>query len=228
VTVEVIIGHHVGDDEHRTAARRWIVDWWRSRGYDVTVGVATGDMWCKADAYNPAVASSSADMVILADADSWPDPDALTAAIGKAQTAGWAAPFTRVRRLTYDATATVLGCDPAITNTPPDTHTESDVHDALPGGGVVIMRRDLALACGPYDPRFKGWAGEDFALGNAARTLTGGYAAQIAGSLWHLWHPRATVYGPDTPRLIHRYRLAKFNGDVMRELIDEWRTDGTG
>lgn len=221
MNVEVIVGHHAADDEHRTAARRWVVRWYRARGYPVMVGVAAGEHWCKADAYNDLARASDADVVVLADADSWPEPHVLAEAVGKARTVGWATPFTRVRRLTYEATLRLLECDPAITVTPPDTRTESDVHDALPGGGVVAIRRDLALECGPYDPRFQGWGGEDFALGNAAHTLSGSYAAVSPGPLWHLWHPRTGVMSQGTRQLVDRYRRTKFNGAGMRSLIRE-------
>ena len=223
MTVEVIVGRHRGDDAHRDAARGWVARWYTGRGYTVTTGTATGEVWCKADAYNQAVAASTADIVVLADADSFPDVDALNAAVAKTQSVGWAAPFTRVRRLTYDATADLLACDPATTDTPPSRHLEADVHDILPGGGVVVMRRDLAVACGPYDRRFRGWGGEDFALGNAARTLCGSYAATVPGPLWHLWHPRKTGMSQQTRQLADRYRRAKFDGAATRSLIDEWK-----
>ena len=228
MNVEVIVGHHAGDDEHRAGARNWVVGWYRARGYTVTVAAARGPVWCKADAYNPAVAASSADVVVLADADSWPLRQSLADAIDRVEVTGWAAPFHRVRRLTREASTAVLGADPAVTETPPDRRLEADVHDALPGGGVVVMRRDLALECGPYDPRFVGYGGEDFALGNAARTLSGGYATVCNAPLWHLWHPRAGVMSDDTKRLVNRYRLAKFDRSKTSALIDEWRRDGTG
>jgi hypothetical protein len=221
-SVEVIIGRHGDDDAHRDAARGWVARWYAGRGYTVTTGTASGDVWCKADAYNPAVAASTADIVVLADADSFPDADALAEAVGMADRLGWAAPFDRVRRLSYDATMMLLDCDPAATGIPPDRRLEADVHDVLPGGGVVVMRRDLALACGPYDPRFIGWGGEDFALGNTARTLCGSYAAVVPGLLWHLWHPRKTGMSQQTRQLADRYRRAKFDGAATRSLIDEW------
>ena len=228
-SADIIIGHHADDDEHRTAARIWVTRWYAARGYRVVTGTATGVDWCKADAYNPAVAASTADVVVLADADSFPDADALAEAVDMADRLGWAAPFDQVRRLSYDATMMLLDCDPATTDVPPDRRVEADVHDVLPGGGIVVMRRELALACGPYDRRFVGWGGEDFALGNTARTLTGNYAGTVGGPLWHLWHPRhAAVMSHDTRVLINAYRRAKFQPDAIRSLIDEGSRHGTG
>ena len=207
MNVEVIIGHHVSDDEHRSTAREWVTGWYTARGYQVTTGVATGTVWCKAQAFNDAVAASTADVVVLADADSFPLADALTRA----------------------ATAQLLERDPARTDIPPDVRLEAEVHDILPGGGIVVMDRQLAVDCGPFDPRFAGYGGEDFALGNAARTFCGNYAyVSTAGVLFHLWHPRAGAMSADTKHLVNRYRLAKFDADRMRALIDEWRRHGAG
>lgn len=229
MSVEVIVGHHASDNEHRTAARLWVTGWYTARGYRVTVAASAGDVWCKADAYNPAVSDSSADVVVLADADSWPLRQSLADAVDRVGRTGWATPFHRVRRLTRDASTAAIGCDPADLDAPPDTRTEADVHDALPGGGVVVMARDLALACGPFDPRFRGYGGEDFALGNAARTLSGGYATVCSGPLWHLWHPRGdAVMSEATRRLADRYRRAKFDVAATTDLIDEWRRHGAG
>lgn len=223
MSVEVVIGHHADDDTHRTAARQWVTGWYRTRGYRVTVACATGTPWCKADAYNGPVADSTADVVVLADADSFPAADALQQAIVAATRVGWAAPFRKVRRLTADATLTLLDCTPDV-DQPPRTDVEADVHDVLPGGGIVVMRRSLALACGPYDPRFAGWGGEDYALGNAARTLSKAAAALIPGPLWHCWHPRGHAQmSPATKALSNRYRRALFDSAAMQALIEEWR-----
>lgn len=225
MTVEVIIGCHVDDDDHRRAARDWITGWYGGRGYPITVVEATATPWCKADAYNDPVAASTAEVVVLADADSFVPHTALQWATDQAQRVGWAAPFTRVRRLSQSATATTLATDPATTDRPPATDAEADVHDALPGGGIVVMRRDLAVACGPFDPRFRGYGGEDYALGCAARTLAGDYAAQHPGALWHLWHPRAPGATRNTKALAARYRMAKFDVSATHALIEEWRSE---
>lgn len=228
MSVEVIIGHHVSDDEHRSTAREWVTGWYTARGYQVTTSTATGTVWCKAQAFNDAVAASTADVVVLADADSFPLADALTEAIDRVAWVGWAAPFHRVRRLSRAATAQLLERDPARTDIPPDVRVEADVHDILPGGGIVAMDRQLALDCGPFDPRFAGYGGEDFALGNAARTLSGNYAHVATGSLFHLWHPRIAAMSGDTKQLVNRYRLAKFHRERMQQLIYEWRRHGAG
>ena len=224
--VQVIIGGHVDDDDYRYASRQWVAGWYAARGLMPLVCVADARPWAKADAYNAAVSLTDADVVVLADADSYVATEALRWAIVQAAEVGWAAPFSRVNRLDEAATMACLDADPVTTEVPPVRTLAQEVHDCLPGGGIVAMRTDLAVACGPFDPRFRGWGGEDFALGNAARTLSGNYAAQRPGPLWHLWHPpqpRTADLDQATERLALRYRIAKFKPDAMRDLIDEWR-----
>ncbi len=224
--VQVIIGGHVDDDDHRYASRQWVAGWYAARGLMPLVYLADARPWAKADAYNAAVSLTDADVAVLADADSFVALEALQWAIGQAAEVGWAAPFSRVNRLDEAATMACLDADPVTTEVPPVRTLAQEVHDCLPGGGIVAMRTDLAVACGPFDPRFRGWGGEDFALGNAARTLSGNYAAQRPGPLWHLWHPpqpRTADLDQATERLALRYRIAKFKPDAMRDLIDEWR-----
>lgn len=226
MNVEVIVGTHVDDDAHRSAACDWVVARYRGHGYATTVATARLQPWRKAEAYNPAVAASTADVVVLADSDSFVSAEALAWAVRAAADTGWAAPFTKVCRLNPQATTATLACDPTAIDYPPDRTLGQTAHDALPGGGICAMRRDVALECGPFDPRFVGWGGEDFALGCAARTLTGDYAASRKGPLWHLWHPpqpRTTEGDEATNHLGMRYRIAKFQPEAMTALIAEWR-----
>ena len=221
VSVEVIVGHHVDDDEHRNAAFDWIVRWYQARSFEVRIGTATSQPWCKAEAFNAAVAASTADVVVLADADSFVSSAALHEAVDACQTRPWASPFARVRRLSESATATLLSLEPGVVEAAPVVDLEADVHDALPGGGIVVMRRDVAVRCGPFDYKFRGHGGEDFALGNVARTFTDEYAYQVRGSLWHLWHPRpGPAPQPEAmKRLINDYRRAKFDVAATEALL---------
>lgn len=222
--VEVIIGYG-NEDAHRFAARAWVARWYRSRGYTVTEHRADGERWVKADAFNPPVLASTAEVVVLADSDSFVSAAQLERSIEAAQRGQWSAPFTKVRRLSPAATLAALSCDPAVTEWPPDGGLSQPPHDVLPGGGIVVFPRELAVELGPFDPRFRGWGGEDYALGCAARTLAGEYAYQVAGPLWHLWHPPQPDAGsnPEADALGLRYRVAKFRPEKMRALIEEGR-----
>lgn len=213
------------DDDTRRRARDWTTRWYEGRGYQVTVGHTDGQQWCKADAYNEAASASTADVLVIADADSYPRSASLARAVDHAAAGGWAVPFRKVRRLTDAATDVLLGCDPAVQEDPAVRVLGQAPHDALPGGGVVVVHRDIWAQVGGFDPRFRGWGGEDYALGCALRTLAD-RPLICGGNLWHLWHtpqPDCRASSPDTDALGWRYRKAKFKPHQMRALIGEWR-----
>lgn len=224
-SVEVVIGHGRYDDDHRKAAREWVTRWYEARGYPVRSGVCRTKRWCKAAAYNAAADATTADVLVIADADSYPRTSSLARAVDHAAGGGWSVPFRKVRRLSADATDTLLGCDPAAQDEPAVRVLAQAPHDALSGGGVVVMHRDVWAQVGGFDPRFSGWGGEDYALGCALRTLAD-QSLGCGGNLWHLWHPPQSdcrASSPETDALAFRYRRAKFRPDDMRALIAEWR-----
>jgi hypothetical protein len=224
--VDVIMGWGSGDNPERVASRGWVLAWWRSRGFTVRTRESDVDPWVKAEAFNPPAAESSADVLIIADADSFVPLAQVQAAVASALRVGWAAPASHVYRLSREASAATLAADPAAADVAPDLSLDPGrpVHDLMPGGGIVVVRRDVWELVGGFDPRFIGWGGEDWALGAAIRTLTGSYATQVPGPYFHLWHP--LVACPDAleasiNELVLRYRQAKFRPDTMRALIAE-------
>lgn len=240
--VEVVIPWQ-GSCPHRVAALRWIRDRYRQLGWAVTVAPYPDKPWVKARAVNPAVAASSAEVVVVADADCWA-PDVAeaveTVLLGEPVVEApnrrrpprrsmrpkavpeWAVPFYWVHRFTPEFTGRVLnGADPA-------RHTsvslEEKQYRAKDGGGIVVVRRDAAVDV-PMDPRFVGWGGEDMAWGTALRTLHG-RPWRAAGELWHLWHPPQdrpdrTVMPAENYALRVRYTETQNNPTAMRRLINE-------
>ena len=228
VTAHVVIPAAAWDDESRLAARDWIVQWWASRGWPVTVAELDTQPWSKGAAANTAIraACATSDVVIVADADVWTDTDSIDRAVRLAAGGQWCAPFTTVRRLDPPSTAEVLTCDPAVTEQPAHRNLAQPPHRVLPGGGIVAAHRNLWSAVCGFDPRFAGWGGEDYALGCAMRTMAEVPARTLPGDLWHLWHtpqPDCRASSPETDALGWRYRKAKFKPDAMRALIGEWR-----
>ncbi len=228
MTATVIIGAHAGDDEHRTAARRWVTDRYLSVcSWPVVVSMQYDGQWCKAEAFNAAAANTDTDVLVIADADSYTTPGGLFAAVTAVESgrARWAQPASSVYRLDQSSTNTVLAGEPTV-DEPLVFRGRS--HELLAGGGIVVVARDLWVEAGGFDPRFLGWGGEDFALGCALRALTGEYAHRTPGTLWHLWHPAAPSNGgllPDNNfALANRYRAAKFDPDMTRTIINERRT----
>lgn len=139
------------------------------------------DPWIKAEAVNPAVAATDAEIVVVADADVW--TDGLERAVyAVACGEPWAMPHGIVKRLTeastahYTAGATALAAD-----------LDRPAYQGLWGGGIVVAPR-LTLLDVPMDPRFVGWGGEDVSWAIALHVLAGpGWRG--TADLIHLWHP---------------------------------------
>ena len=219
MSVEVIIGHGRDDSPERVAVRQWIITRWHTvHGLPVTLAECPDDVWSKGATVNPAIAASTADIVIVADADSFVPDENLTAAIATTTTGGWAMPYGEVKRLDRPSTAALLA------NKPGRPRLERGPYPALPGGGIVIAHRDAWATVRGLDPRFQGWGGEDHALGLAMRILVGDVHRQRC-ALTHLWHPPAPANrrpAPATRHLDARYRAARRDPDAMRTLIGEW------
>lgn len=89
---------------------------------------------------------------------------------------------------------------------------------------MLVARREALEAC-PPDPRFRGWGGEDEALGLALRSLHG---PEHRGSsdLLHLWHPPAPrpsrqEGNAENMALVMRYRQASKLRPQMAALVAE-------
>lgn len=188
--------------------------------YDVLgwpVNVAEGGApWVKANAVNPAVAASSADVVVIADADCLTDglPEAVRAVeLG----APWAKPHSMVHRLSRKATEALYGGEMVA-------DYDQRPYQGVAGGGFIVARRETLLNV-PMDPRFVGWGQEDLAQATALHSLVG--PAWLGDAdLIHLWHPPQqrldrTWGSVESKRLLKRYAAAKRKPDRMRELMKE-------
>jgi len=221
--IEVIVPAAAWDSD-RVPLREWVLGWWQSRGYRTTVAMLDDKPWRKGAAVNPAIAASDADVIVIADADSWAPTRQIDRMIRYASDPGrWVAPFDMVRRLDAASSAEVLALDPATVETPPATRLDRKPHTVLPGGGIIAAHRDTWDLVGGFDPRFADWGGEDYSLGCALRTMTNRAATTIPGTLWHLWHTPQPEETSHTSALALRYRKAKFRPDDMTALLAEWR-----
>jgi hypothetical protein len=160
--------------------------------------------WVKALAVMPAIARSTADLVVVADADVWCDgiPEALRAL---ERGAAWAIPHQLVHRL--------------------EEHGQpAEVYVGIEGGGIVAAPRRTLLDI-PLDPRFVGWGQEDESWGAALSSVAGAPWRGTA-DLIHYWHPpqqrisrtRGSRQGWNLRR---RYLRARANPEDMRTLIAE-------
>jgi hypothetical protein len=229
--VEIIVPYADGCP-HRARALAYVLDHYKREHPDWRVTVAPpvchtsppGDSasrtWCKAQAVMPAVEASSAEVVVVADADVFCHglADAVAAVHDRA---AWAIPHDAVHRLSEEGAAAVLaGADPK------GQPLAERAYRGIEGGGIVVARRETWLAC-PVDPRFVGWGREDCSLGMALHTVHGPSWRGNA-PLWHLWHPPQQRVGrkrgtPATEALFRRYIKARRSADEMRSLLQEAR-----
>lgn len=229
MTVEVVIPWQ-GHCPHRLAALAWVRARYEQTGWPVTVAELPAGPWVKAAAVNPAVQASTADVVVVADGDCWSNDVIEAAAAVDAGKRPWACPFHRIRRLNRQFTERVLA---GLVDVGDHTSSslEEPVYLARPGGGIVVMARDVARDV-PMDPRFVGWGGEDVSWGKALQSLHG-KPWMGATDLYHLWHPaqqrpaRHTLPS-DAERLRQRYwDVARQRGGI-EGLMDEVRALGGG
>lgn len=219
--IDVIIGHGLDDDPHRLRARTFIAGMYESQGYRVHLAQCPTRAWSKGAAINPVAEQTSGEILVLADADSFVAPEHLERAIGQARTNGWAMPHSVVRRLDRESS------DRVIRGIPGRQRLERSAYPALPGGGILIVTREAWDMVGGFDPRFRGWGGEDHCIGLALRCLTGNEInSRRMAPLTHLWHPEA----PNCRRpsdnnrwLDKRYRDTRSKPDLMRGLVEEAR-----
>jgi hypothetical protein len=161
-----------------------------------------------------------ADVLVIADADSFVSPESLTAAIGQAEAVGWGLAHSTIRRLTRESTEAVLaGGKPG--------KLEKPAYQGVAGGGIVAVTREVYNQV-PLDPRFAGWGGEDHAWGLALTVIVGPTRRRSVSPLWHLWHPpQPSKKNPTTATrdLVGRYKAARRDPAAMAAIVQEVRCD---
>lgn len=217
-TVAIIVPFTPGRCEQRDRIWEHLKTRWQAAypRWPIIEGTPTSEHWSKGEALADALTRTDADILVVADADSWIDTD-LRPAVAGASVAGWAVPHKTVHRLDDTATNQVLDGGPF------KGEVERRVYDGWTGGGIVIITRDLAQRI-PLDPRFHGWGGEDQSWGRALRTLHG-QPWRANEPLWHLHHPpqpRPDRNQPNqTERLRRRYYRAQNKPKEMAAIIEE-------
>lgn len=219
MTVEVVISWRPGCP-HREAALDWVMRRWIDTGWKITLsGAEDGHGWCRGNDVTPAIEASTADVIVVADADVWCDgiPDAIAAV---ETTAVWAVPHLYLLRLSEAATANVLA-GAALEDQ--DDFAERP-YRGHPAGTLFVIRRQAYLDA-PLDSRFVGWGQEDDAA-NLAWTLLFGKAWRGKANCFHLWHPpqprRSRGIGNQANfDLYRRYKIARSDPARMRQLVEE-------
>lgn len=218
--VTVVIPRSQNEPKGRARVREWVTARWREQHPDWAVvdAVCPTSRWSKGAAANPYLLEAPGnDVVVLADADSYTDPRAMrNAAEAVRNGAGWAVPFTLVKRIGKADTARILAGE---TLPRPTIERQSR---ALHGGGIVVADGLTWWAANGLDPRFVGWGGEDSCLGMALKTVAGPPWTPPPTVLWHLWHPASRRPSQPTNDLWNRYRRARRTPGGIAAIIREW------
>ena len=222
-SVAVLIPWRDAGCEHRSRALAYVLGRLAEHPWPVVIGRHDDGPWCKALAVADALSQTSADTLIVHDADVWTEGLAPAVKAVQGGESVWAVPHKLVKRLGAEATTNLL-----VGREPRDL--EQAAYTGIAGGGITALRRDVYEDC-PLDPRFEGWGQEDHSWGWALRTL---HRREWRGTadLLHCWHPpqaRMTrrVGRPEGRVLERRYVAARRDPGVMRRLVEEARCPST-
>lgn len=220
MSVEIIVPFRAGCG-HRERAWSWVRSRFQVEGWGVVEAPAPDGPWCKGAAVNPAVEESTADIIVVVDADVWTSGLERAVYAVAAGLADWAAPHDTVHRLDEVGTRVFMEG-----GTPTTLAERTEKGAAVWGGGVLVGRRETLLEV-PFDEGFVGWGHEDQAIAVALRCLYGeGWRGDA--DLIHLWHPpqerlaRHKGSHASWTRYL-RYRKARHDPEAMRALLEEGR-----
>lgn len=202
----------------RVSAYEFVTAWYAEHVPEATVRAidTDDDVFVLAACRNRAIASVPADeVVVVNDADTFPEADALRAAVAAARTSGRVhLPYTEYHWLGAEGTAQLRG------GTPP----EDCVFDLVIGAcsGVYATTPATWAAHGGQDERFRGWGFEDAAWYLAYGTLFGAPPVRHDGNVYALHHQaevRAGERYDANAALMERYRAAAGDPVAMAQLV---------
>jgi hypothetical protein len=223
------------DDGSRTVVKEWIVARWSHHVPEAQIVVHADDggvPFSKTLAVNLAFEQTTGDVVGILDADVWIEPAHTWEAVDRIARgeARWVIPASRVFRYTEAATARLLAQDPTL---PLPPRRRGDFESIRKIWGLFhLFPRSAFEALGGFDPRFRGWGGEDSAAIVAMDTIWGPHT-RLPHDLFHLYHPNVTdsagdsIWVGQTARntgLRDRYASARDDPEAMRAILAEART----
>ena len=203
----------------RLAAFDAVVEWYCENLGDVPIVAVDSDdeIFNLARCRNLGIAgvSDPHEVVVIGDADTIPERDALLEAIDAARTSGRVhLPYTEYRWLGREGSAE------AAAGTPLAECAHEVVHGAC--SGVYVTTPATWRSHGGQDERFRGWGFEDAAWHVAHETLLGEPPRRHPGRVYALHHETAEREGPQydaNAALMGRYREASTTPARMRALL---------
>lgn len=202
-------------EPHRMAAFERVVAWYGENGYWVTLGDSDPRRpFNLSAARNDAVRSAGfADTVVIADADTLPEPKLLAKAIHRAH---------RYNRIVYPFTEYhYLGeVDPLTVVDPADVPVQRVYRASV--GGLVVAPVKMYWDVGGFDDCFTQWGYEDNAFLMAAEVL--GQVERLNGPVWAFSHEAERDLSGNNPggQRMLLYRYARRDPKLMRELVKRW------
>jgi len=237
----------------------WLMRYWKAQlpGAEVIVGddPMTDAPFSKSVAVNDAASRASGDVLVIVDADGFMSADRVMHCVSEIRAARkrgqrlWFVPYRKFYRLTEEASRLLLASDPRSPHEFREPlQQEYVLNDTDPaighwyGAMIQIMPREAFDEVGGWDPRFRGWGGEDHAAMRAMDTLWWPHKT-LPSQVLHVWHPQLGPDGPKTlvswrermwegqddpqanAKLSHRYYAAQNKPPQMRALVDEGRSN---
>lgn len=202
----------------RLAAFEFLTSWYAENVPEATVRTVDtdDDVFVLAACRNLAVASVAQDeVVVINDADTIPEPEALRAAVAAAGASGRVhLPYTEYHWLGAEGTAQLRAGTPAA-------QCEFELVQGACSGVYVTTARTWA-AHGGQDERFRGWGFEDAAWYLAHSTVFGEPPIRHEGTVYALHHVaevRAGSRYDANAALMEQYRAAAGDPAAMAQLL---------
>lgn len=182
------------DGKARQENWEWLREYWKYEmpGAQVCVADDGGVPFSRAASLNLAFEQAQGDILWIADADFMMRGPALHAtadlmrrnrAMGVKCWYYGSNALYRTKKKTRDK---IIRSDPA--NPYHWSANVDDTHRTEAPASDLVLTRECFESVGGYDPRFRGWCGEEFAMTTVLRTLWGP-GHRLGAPLIHLWHP---------------------------------------
>lgn len=178
------------DHDHRDRLYRFIKKWWQSLGnYKIIEG------WHEQGDFNRSYALNLANRIagnwqvaVIADADSYVDPEALQKAIDLSLKENrMVVCLDKVYEINQHITEQILRGNRDIYSITTDETENIRTADTGTVSLMVVVTRNVWEQAGGFDEKFVGWGGEDNAFWKCCE-LTTGKALRINTPAYHLWH----------------------------------------
>lgn len=173
---------------------------------EICVGDDDSEPFNRSRARNNAYAKSTRDILLVADADTAIQPDAIGAAICllKQKPQSWYVPYGTYFNISEEVTKQILRGSPDQKIIVTEGQWD---HKISSTAGMLLLPRAAWETVGGYDERFIGWGYEDNAFTLALDTLWATHTRIEWGSGLHLWHPVGSDEAFNQPNIRHNQSL---------------------